>query len=846
MNENPLLPGRRRFIAIAIGGAVSTLTLSGCGGGSGQAQSGGSGSLLTLSAAKGRLVLPIGSTLKISQVVNLFGTTALATDATFNFAQAAETPLLTAAYGPTGGAVLYGFLSNTSTELSAHSTAKVLAYFALGVGAYSQEIQSLYLSAITGASSLPALEAAIAAALLARGENWLDETDAALVAALRAIQNELSAHAFATRGVILDKPDRTSGLQVNADGVGSMTIANYYRRRSYVYVDRVSYKVKGTGDSVNFKGPILPQPTKILPVKGVSNTLANLGALFGGQRDFYEPVIYGPIGIPVNPTEAASTTYTATAVGLGVSPGDFGKLTQVQQDGWWEVSILAMLVDIVAPIIAGVVIPNLTKDINSFVDFAGTGGVLKDIVNAIAASPEIRNKAQSGKISDACWDVLLLIVKTDTLKNVFLQMVGDFLGGYAPPQVLIHPITGLPVTIPARATFIAQSGAKLSSFISKINIALQVFDTVVTGFQLSNCNNADVFTLEVTNAIAKLNPDQAVARPIQAAIPFTAVVTNADVQPDTTLSYQWSCPCLFGDISDGLHTNTKDGTTFDSSSNILTYAPNGKAVGGSIEQISVKIFKGPINKRTAIGAATSPVTFVTVKVTPTSAKVKANGTQVLTAELVGMRPLKVGEAIEFHWLTTRVAGELLGSADGGTTIPVIGTSATFQGHATKEGVDTVTVEAFLNGTSLGKASSQMTVGSGLVFATSVLGIIKEYGGRNPAIYIFYTLSGPPPTDWTRCDLQAPGFGTLYKRDYDHGAPAIDKTRNTDVSTFVPYDSYPGASTSGGGAFNLGGGLICFASRDVFGINYSASQVDQKLAELLKLVQDEGEVTATFT
>ena len=95
-------------------------------------------------------------------------------------------------------------------------------------------------------------------------------------------------------------------------------------------------------------------------------------------------------------------------------------------------------------------------------------------------------------------------------------------------------------------------------------------------------------------------------------------------------------------------------------------------------------------------------------------------------------------------------------------------------------------------------------------------------------------------------LQAPGFGTLYKSDYDYGAPVVDQTRNTDISTFVAYDNHPGASTSGGGAYNLGGGTIGFASRDVFGINYFESTVDQKLAELLKLVKDEGEATVTFT
>lgn len=73
------------------------------------------------------------------------------------------------------------------------------------------------------------------------------------------MQHDLAASTILGRGVIIDKTDRVSGLQVTADGAGTMSIANYYRRRVYVYVDRVSYKVKG-GASVDFPGAIPPQP----------------------------------------------------------------------------------------------------------------------------------------------------------------------------------------------------------------------------------------------------------------------------------------------------------------------------------------------------------------------------------------------------------------------------------------------------------------------------------------------------------------------------------------------------------------------------------------------------------
>ena len=95
----------------------------------------------------------------------------------------------------------------------------------------------------------------------------------------------------------------------------------------------------------------------------------------------------------------------------------------------------------------------------------------------------------------------------------------------------------------------------------------------------------------------------------------------------------------------------------------------------------------------------------------------------------------------------------------------------------------------------------------------------------------------------QCELVASDgstLGTLYKSGYDLGAPKIDQTRNTDTNTFLPYGG-------GGGAYNLGGGVIAFANRTFFGgSHFPEADVDRRLAEFLKITSDQGAVTATFT
>ena len=678
---------RRQFILASLASAGSIL-LAGCGGG-GSGNSGQQKIALTLLDGKGTIILPSGSSITISKVVNLFGTSAPRAAGAFDFPAVTGTPLLTMATGPTGKAVLYGFLQPGSTQLSARSTAIVLAYYVLGVGAYPAEVQNLYLTAIARAATLTALENAVSAAIVARGEGWLDASDGALISALTAIQHELAAGTLAPankhasgRGVILDKTDRVSGLQVSADGAGSMNITNYYRRRSYLYVDRVSYKAKGSFDSIAFPAEIPPQPIKIIATKGVSNALADLGSLFAGQQAFYSPVVSGKISVPVAPDTAASTTYTATDVGIGVTAGDFAKLTQTQQDGWWDVTVQSILLDIVAPALAGIALPMLKGGIDTYVGFLGTTGALKDIVNALKTSTASRDKANAGNVSEVSWDTLLMIVKSDTLKNVFLQGLGDFiLANFDIPNAPFE-LNGALMVVTDRAKFIAESGGKMLSFISTINIGFQMFDSITTGFQISYCNKADVFTVEVTNAIAKLNPNNTTANIIQVGIPFTATVTNADLAADSLLNYQWSCKCKFADISDGVKTNTTDGTSFPSNSKVLSYVPNGKAKGGDTETIQVDIYNGSYNHGIAIGTAVSIVTFNT-PITPANPSVAVKTTRTFTAIVSDV----IATGASYEWTISGGNGSI-----GSSTVVVTTTPSIVYTAGTTSGVDTLKVK----------------------------------------------------------------------------------------------------------------------------------------------------------
>ena len=723
-----LLHSRRTFLLRTISTAAFPMSLAACGGGDDNANSatatddGGATVTLTKTPAKGTIVMPAGATVQIASVTNAFGGSVPAPNGTFDFVSVAESTMLAIGTGPNGGAVLYGLVQDGAAELSPRSTAAVLAYHFLGVGVYVGDMQVAYLKAINASPSLDALQTAVAAAIVARGEGWLQTSDTALVAAISGVQKALSVNALITAqatsngqadtpagrvhalGIIQDKTERVSGLQVVNDGVGAFKISNYHRRRSYAYVDRVSYKTSFQAAPTDSQAAIGSQPTKVDATKAITNSLVTIAQYFAGTTDFYDPVVSGSFPTPLAPDSAVSTTYTMTSVGLGGSAGDLSLLSAAQQSGLLRVCAEAVLLDFIAPILSSILLP--ARDLHSGGAFApttfaeaATSGLLKDVLDTVAAADDILHtkylnplasgaRLTSADVADVIWDVLVLILSRDTLKNAILLFF----------QSLINQIGGTP------GDFINQGAKKLLDFTAGLDLGLQLMDTAVSGLQVATCDVADRFTLEVTKANVKLNPlNPTVDYPTP--VTFTLSVIDSDLAPGTELSYTWNCSCAFGDISDSAgHVSTIDGTTFNSISPTLTYTPNTKhGRGGDQDVITGTVYVGPINHRTGtLGKASSTVTYDAL-ITPSPVQLVINTQQTFTADM-STALVASGAALLYVW-TLNGAGSIGASSVVTTTTP----SISYVAPATT-GADSLTLSVTNSaGTVIAKGSTNITV-----------------------------------------------------------------------------------------------------------------------------------------
>jgi hypothetical protein len=657
---------------------------------------------LTVVRTTGHVDLPPGVTMAGVQVKSLYGEGSVKGDDSFSLATLDRARSLAAAIGPGGEAVLLGFLKEGETTLDVHSTAAVLACQAIGVGLYLGAEQEAFVDALAASTTLGPLEDAVAAAIQARGEGWLDPTDTGLSSALAGVAAQYlattstagaaatAAHAAtrgpaatdslraprppgSTHGAIVTPTARVSGLQLVADGVGSAVVKNSFRRRAYLYVGRVSYKDQG-GTSVEFPMDLEPRPIRIPPVKGLDAALKTVGTAILGNADYYDPVSTDPIAVPlVPPSTARSTTYQLSALGLARNVAGVSGLSAELRSGYWEVASTTLVLDVVVPVITNLVLPQYAKEIDKAAQFKGTTGMLRDVLGALSAQTDIRNKAESGDVAGAMSDSFKFIVSSGTFRNLILEFglrvleeSGTSVDGYTPE-------------------WIRGATEKVVSYLTQVDVLFKGFDTAVQAWDLVSCNAVETWTLEVTSGQVRLNPSPA---HVDRGYTVDLMASVIDAETDALFTYRWAAQPRYGVITDGIHPSPWAGG--DSSSKTLTYQPSDAANGGDEDAITVQIWKGGINdaNRAAVGSATSTVIInpETIEITPADHRVARGGSQQLQAVVIDRQ----SKGATFRWTTSGDHG-YLGGIDGlktqETPIPLVTYTA-----RQEDGVDTIWVD----------------------------------------------------------------------------------------------------------------------------------------------------------
>jgi hypothetical protein len=590
---------RRDYLSSSLALAWAGL-LAGCGGG------GSSPSTPTdpdPSAPQGRVNLPTGMSTAGMAVRTLQGSQTVRSDGSFPLVIEAGGPSLAVATGAGGKPLLYGFARAERPDLSVRTTAEVLAFVACG-GVCLPGVMQPVLVAELGRANLSRLEAALTQLLITHGEGWLDAPDAALKTALIEDTKPFRVASPVARAsapgrvrplaAVVTPTDRVSGITVESDGLGTTVATNYFRRRAYVFAERISY-VDSTGATRASAANLTPQPIALSPVKSATSALPVFSDYLAGVGDFFLPVKGDPIACALTPGDARSTLYRVTAVGLGPFAGAFDELTPEQQEYWLDAALRSLVIDLIIPFVTGLVIPLNGAKIDRFLgDLNNTNGFVKDIISALAAQPDIIAKAKAGNNSEAGWDGVLVLLGSETLKIGLLQALWAFLD--------LRDIS--------QGIFMVEAFEKMNGILTAVDLGLQATDTIFQLMDLGRSERASQWDVVVTPAKLELTP-KAASVTVATTADFAVRVLDSGIDSGL-VTYRWS-------VAIGTLTNTTNGATgtqLDTSAGSIRYRAPNTVTDNEKTTLTVEAFLGGVNdpNRRSLGTASAALTLRSVPI----------------------------------------------------------------------------------------------------------------------------------------------------------------------------------------------------------------------------------------
>lgn len=694
--------------------------LSGCGGAGGGDKRAGSLKAIPTKVVTGTIVLPTGVSPAAMKVVGLNIKSQPDANGKFQYVAGIGAPSLVGLRGSAGETVLLGLLDDSHTTLDATSTAQYLVGCPLGVGAVVPEYQIAYLKAFETSAEIPALATAIGNAIKSHGSTWMTVEDPGVESALSAALSEFApstAHAQSIsrqepNGVIFSPTERTSGLQIEADGIGHCTVKNFFRRRVRLYGARVSYKKRGVDKELPDTAELKGFPMKLKPIEGLKE--GAVVALFnlGHREELYAETETPEIEVPVHPDEETTvyTNYTFIALGAGALPPDAIELTNEQAMDLIEVIGESIILDIVLPALIFGLIPIKQETIREVFDSIEAAPVIQDVLRTLMEAPELleafEGVVKHGKVWDAVIAVFKYLLKSEILLGKIIRFVSDLAA-----TSLSKLLTSVEQE---ELNELLHHGIHL--IVNILHLAVQIFDTLMTTSDLVRSKSVTVFKLAETKATVKLNPAAGLVLYPNTQV-VKAVITDASASSSTKFVYRWHCPSTFGEIAttEG-QISSPTNTVLESAVESVTYAPGVQSggshgLGGDQETIKVEVGLGEsFESSEAVGTATAILTYK-APIDPPTATLQAGQKQTFTAQVSKNLPA----GVQYEWT---VNGDI-GTVGGSSVIKTTANSVEFAAGEKPES-GTLALRILLsNGTPL-------TTGEASIQTNPVTGILKVH------------------------------------------------------------------------------------------------------------------------
>ena len=485
-----------------------------------------------------------------------------------------------------GELLLMGLVDTGANErIDARSTAEALILAASDVTVHHPALQLALRKTLRSHALVEPVRAAVEAAL-ARGP--LSETDTALVQAVDAALRVLRppAPAAAAAAAADGRAYRRSARVWQAGGGDSAATArsgvwieptadyntvqavNRFRRRAHVWVDRLSNR-RADGSTVD-------SPKRLVDFELKPTTSASFDSLTIAVADFYaklasdigfigpyeaDPTVWTPVSapplmLPVEPSPAVASIYTARVVGPGSQPG--GALSAEEETKLQELILTTWLEDLYTPFMKNIVAPWLTDFIvagNPAVFESMTKELLAWFISDLTSStvgrqffPNTWAALQNGDLVGAAVSLgseffnsstfqVLLHRSLAALSKAYPQVTPIATGSGGSIRVNLNPGS------PLQAADFSKAMTKFARIVNVIKTAATVGDYAAMAKDWRASSRLETLFVEATRAKLKLSPDPLVVPDDDGAkAVITASLEGLDASiPAQDVYIEWSC-----------------------------------------------------------------------------------------------------------------------------------------------------------------------------------------------------------------------------------------------------------------------------------------------------------------
>lgn len=739
---------RRNFLAMAL-----SLPLAGCGGGwqfgfgPVRGSGGSSSTSLDLLPSTGRVILPPGSALVLSQLTLRSGLdmAKLSTEGSFTLGQFDSNAALLTLTDNNGRPVLLGFSGSPTSsmvgEVSPLQTSVAMLFLALGAFTLPTSAHE-HIRALLQSDERVKVLASQVTTILAANPYALADSDPALLNAVATVRDLLFPPPGRSATVPIrhrDEPLVSTLIQTtpesevggffvgpNANGLG-ITITNSRRRNAIVSIYESAYTTTDPQNPIpipyaGFHRLLFEQilwgtsgfagtAGTIIDYAAGSYTDAN-GNVVGGA---YVPVTAGPYNLDIYPTEATKSKYRVEVIANGntsdpnnltgtVLPG--GNLTPV--GAHLKICLITLFKDFVLPLIATVVgMPNSLR-----LDLLG------DTPKGIPGTELFKAFDDLAVMFSGVIDTGIAI-SADNVRGAFLAIVKALGNNSTLRQKFIEWLVG----VFAKQGFTsAVAGVVLGTLATALNAAVVLVDKLLgavdLGLVIADWGRSESYLLFEATAIAgkvKISPN---AGTITAGDSITLKASTTIDAP--IITYRWKVTSSSGTLVNPV--SGAQGTTLDSLTPELRYETKKSAVKETAT-IEVEGFVGSVNdpKRATIGKATSTLTVeptTRVSITPASATISPGESLSLSATITGTYEGNV----RYLWNLAGSNDTSLtdGSSPSGSSFESAKASVTLATGGSAKGTATVGVEAVAiasDGTrsSLGTTTASIAINDDIPF-----------------------------------------------------------------------------------------------------------------------------------